>query len=233
MKIKLDKTIFFFLLGLIVVLIGFLTSEINFSDNIFTLFGVSLFVLFLLFFMLLFAHKGYEKSIHHIHPSLALAFSYALIILNMFFGSRIYSLEWAFLGFLAITVIFYDFKIDSRFLILPAILLLGYLPFLLVGRFDSLAEVIAVYVYYFLVVGVVLQIIEYVKKTENTIDFDSFIKRFFSKEKIYPPISIWGIFTIGVIIFNRFNNLELLKWTSIYVFVVLLVFYLISFLQRK
>jgi hypothetical protein len=233
MKIKANKTVFMSILGLIIVLIGFLASDIDFSDNIFTLFGVSLFGLFLLFFILLFAHKGYEKSIHHIHPSIVLAFSYALIILNMFLGSRIYSLEWAFLGFLAITVLFYDFKIDSRFLILPAILLLGYLPFLLVGRFDSLAETIAVYVYYFLVVGVVLQIIEHVKKIENVVDFDSFIKRFVSKEKVYPALSVWGIFTIGVMIFNRFSNLELLKWTSIYVFAVLLVFYIISSLKHK
>jgi hypothetical protein len=233
MKIKLDKTILFSLLGLIIILIGFLASGINFSDNIFTLFGVSLFGLFLLFFVLLFAHKGYEKTIHHIHPSVALAFSYALVILNMFLGSRIYSLEWAFLGFLVITVLFYDFKIDSRFLILPAILLLGYLPFLLVGKFEALAETIAVYVYYFLVVGVILQIIEHVKKVKNTIDFDSFIQRFISKDKTYRAVSIWGIFTIGVIIFNRFSNLELLKLASIYVFVVLLVFYVIAVLQRK
>jgi len=232
-RLNRSKVAFFSLLGLIIILMGFFISGINFSDNVFTLFGVSLFVLFLLFFILFFAHKGYEKSIHKIHPSLALAFSYALVILNMFLGSRIYSLEWAFLGFIVIAVIFYDFKIDSRFLILPAILLLGYLPFLLVGYQNELAEVIAVYVYYFLVVGVILQIVEHVKKIENTVDFESFIKRFISREKVYPVLSVWGIFTIGVMIFNRFYALELLKWTSIYVFVVLLVFYLIAVLQRK
>ena len=158
MKISKHKTILFFIIALIIVLVGFVTSGVDFSKSIFSLFVVSISILVLLFFVLLFAHKGYEKTIHHIHPSLALAFAYALVILNMFLGSKIYSLEWAFLGFLVIAVIFYDFKIDSRFLILPGIILLGYLPFLLVGYFNELAEVIAVYVYYFLVIGVVLQI---------------------------------------------------------------------------
>ena len=40
MKVKNNKTILFSVLGLIIVLIGFLSSGIDYSDNVFVLFGI-------------------------------------------------------------------------------------------------------------------------------------------------------------------------------------------------
>ncbi|MEK6800968.1 MAG: hypothetical protein AABY05_03470 [Nanoarchaeota archaeon] len=114
-----------------------------------------------------------EKSKKHFKPQIILLFCYITIIINMLLGERFYSLEWAFLGFILISIIFYLVKIDSRFLIFPALLLLITLPFLLLFKQQAIAETIAVYVYYFLVVGVILQIIEHFKKTENSLSFNN------------------------------------------------------------
>lgn len=189
-------------------------------------------LLFVLLFIAFFTHRVYEKSVHHISPSFALAISYSGIIAVMFSSPRYFSLEWAFLGFLILAVVFYDFKIDSRFLILPALLLLGWIPFLLTAFQKELAEIIAVFVYYFLVVGVILQIIEYYKKSEIYLDFTKFMRSFMDKEKILNTSTILGIITVGIIIWNRFTSRELMKWTSVYIFVVIMVFYGIAHLQE-
>ncbi|MBI2632363.1 hypothetical protein HYW75_05140 [Candidatus Pacearchaeota archaeon] len=177
---KITKYNFFLLsiLLVVIVLLGYFSFKINVSTFYFSMLIASFFILCSLFFTILFAHKLYEKSIHHLNPLFVLSLSYSIIIANMLLSPEIYSLEWAFLGFLAITVVFYDFKIDSRFLILPALILLGYIPFLLIGAQKEIAETIAVYVYYFLVVGVGLQIVEYYKKAQNSIDFEKFIEKF-------------------------------------------------------
>ncbi len=235
-KIIKSNSKFYLVLILILLIfeaIKYSALETKIPNISFSIFVVFLFILSLMFFAILFAHRVYEKSTKFIHPSLALAFSYALIIANMFLSPKIYSLEWAFLGFLIIAVIFYDFKIDSRFLILPALILLGYIPFLLIGSQKEIAENVAVYVYYFLVVGVVLQIIEYYKKIQNSIDFNKVIKTFIIKEKIPSIIPIWGVIIIAIIIINRFRSVELLKWSSVYVFALLLVFYAISYFQEQ
>ncbi len=223
----------FSLLAIIVLLFGYLALKINISNVSFSFLVISIFILTLVFFTIFFAHIVYERLTHFMRPSLALAFSYALIIANMFMSPRVYSVEWAFLGFLAIAIISYDFKIDSRFLILPALILLGYIPFLLIGAQKEIAEIVAVYVYYFLVVGVGLQIVEYSKKTKNSIDFNRFIETFISKEKILQIIPLWGVITLAIIIHNRFRSVELLKWSSVYIFVILLVFYAIAYFQEQ
>ena len=158
---------------------------------------------------------------------------YLILIINIFLATKVYSVEWAFLGFIIATVLFYDFKIDSRFLILPALLLLGYIPFLLIGAQKEIAESIAVFVYYFLVVGVVLQIIEHVKKIENSIDFDGIIKEILKKANWIILIMIFGLISVGIIIGNRFINLEFWKWTSVYVFAVVMFFYIIARFQEQ
>lgn len=227
------KIIYLSILILIVSIILYLALETTISNISFSAFIVSLFIFLLMFFAILCIHRVYEKTTKFIHPSFVLSFCYTLIIANMLLSPKIYSLEWAFLGFLVIVVIFYDFKIDSRFLILPALLLLGYIPFLLIGAQKEIAETIAVFVYYFLVVGVVLQIIEHVKKIENSLDFDRIMKEIIKKTNWIIPITIFGLISVGIIIGNRFMNLELWKWTSVYVFAVVMVSYIISRFQEQ
>lgn len=230
---KYYQTIFFLVLLVLALTSIYLLLSHPVSNNSFIIIVVSISLLAFLFFSLLFFHRVYEKSIYRFKPTLVLAFSYVLIIANMLLGFRIYSLEWAFLGFLIIAIIFYDFKIDSRFLILPALLLLGYIPFLLIGAQKEIAETIAVFVYYFLVVGVGLQISEYYKKTENSLDFSYFIENFMNKEKIISFIPVWGVVTLAIIVFNRFKSLELLKWSAVYIFAVFIVLYIISSIQEQ
>lgn len=191
-------------------------------------------ILIIVFIALTFIHKIYDKKRHKINPYSVLIFGYFLLVVNVLLKTKFYSIEWAFLGFIIVAVLYYDFKIDSRFLILPAILLLGYVPFLLIGKLNALAETIAIYVYYFLVAGVVLQLVEHVKKIENSIDFEAVMAKLLKKpRKINFLLVIVGIISIVIIIANRFYALELLKWTSVYAFAVILVLYALSSLKKQ
>lgn len=207
-------------------------SVVKGSSSLFSAGIIFLIILLIIFVFALFSHKAYEKLINKINPSIVLAVSFVVIIINMFFSPRFYSLEWAFLAFLAITVVFYDFKIDSRFLILFGLVLLGFVPFLLLGAQNVIAETVAVYVYYFLVVGVALQIVEYYRKTENSVGLSEMLKRI-NREKALYAVSIWGVITIIIIIYNRFSSVELVKWSSVYFFVLLAVVYAVLYFQEQ
>jgi hypothetical protein len=184
-------------------------------------------ILLIVFIVLSVLHRAYSKSLDRISVYVILVLGYLILIADILLKSRFYSVEWAFLGFVIVAVLFYDFKIDSRFLILPAILFLGYVPFLLMGKQDAIAETTAIYVYYFLVVGVVLQLIEHLKKIENSLDFDKLMKRIIKNVNWIPVLIIIGLVCIGILLANRFYNLELWKWTFVYVFVVILIIYFI------
>lgn len=230
---KLAKPSFLIILAILIIAIAFLYKNPELAKSTLFLIILAISALSFLFLFLLFTHRTYEHSIYKIAPSTALAFTYGLLIANMFLGSRIYSVEWAFLGFILSAVILYDFKIDSRFLILPAILLLAYIPFLLLGAQEPLAELIAIYVYYFLVAGVILQIIEYAKKTQLSLDFEQFMSILLKKDKIITLIIIFGIISVALIIANRFISIELAKWSSVYLFFLMLALYGISFLAEQ
>ncbi|MEK6859897.1 MAG: hypothetical protein AABX54_03715 [Nanoarchaeota archaeon] len=188
--------------------------------------GIGFFILFLL-------HRLYEKSLNKASRETILFFVYLLLMINMYLGIKVYSIEWAFLGFIIAIVIFYDAKIDSRFLILPALLLLGYVPFLLIAKFNSLAETIAIYVYYFLVSGVGLQLIEHMKEINNSLDFGEWIKKKLEKTNWIGYVVFFGIASILLIVLNRIKPVEIWKWTSVYVFVVFLALYFISTMKEE
>ena len=201
------------------------------------LWGIVLsFCVMAVFLFLFLFHKTYEKLIENVSAVALLIVIYVLLIINMFLsGYSVYSAEWAFLGFVIAGVIFYDSKIDSRFLIFPALILLGYIPFFLVAKQNALAETIAIYVYYFLVVGVGLQVAESVKNKEfqYSLDFEDYIKRIISAKYLGEYMIGIGLVSIVFIIMSRFMEIQILKWTSVYVFVVLLVFYVIGMLGDK
>jgi len=129
-------------------------------------------------------------------PLLGIVLFYILIGINMYFGNHTYSVEIAFIGFILLTVAFYFIKIDSRFLILPAILLLGFIPFLLTIKQNVLAENLAIYVYYFLVVGVILQFIEMRKKTEPKVDFSEITKYVYKKVRWVSFFVLFGVVSL-------------------------------------
>jgi hypothetical protein len=184
------------------------------------------------FLFLLFFYKNYEKIIVKINPVFLMTFIYILLILNMYLSSNVYSVEWGFLGFVIAAVIFYDARIDSRFLILPALLLLGYVPFLLIAKQNAVAETIAIYVYYFLVVGVGLQLTEYLTKNNNYLDFEGLMTRLIQKDWGIAPI-ITGLIAIGFTVLNRFKEVEIWKYSFIYLFVISLIIYFISTITSK
>jgi len=222
---NLGKIVLICLFALILLnLIYFLPS--NSTYYLFVIAGISVVLAILILSIL---HGLYESGIRRINPWLMIAFVYVILGVNMFLGNGyLYSVEWAFLGFVAGAVIFYDSKIDSRFLILPALLLLGYIPFLLIGKQNALAEIIAIYVYYFLVVGVGLQLVENFKDSKDLYDFEHSIKKIMIKTNWNDLMIFFGFIAICVIIANRFYEIEIWKWTSVYFFSVVLVCYIIS-----
>lgn len=225
--------IFFFIILIISITIIFIKFKPEYSIlNITRIILLIIILGFISILFLLICYRLYEKIINKLNPKAILFLIYFLLIVNMILGSKVYSIEWAFLGFLLSAIIFYDAKIDSRYLILPSLILLGYVPFLLVGKFEAIAETIAIYVYYYLVVGVGLQFIEYLKDYESKLIFEN-IKNFLNSTTLSYLLFFVGLITIMIIILNRLYPLEFWKWTSVYVFTVIIIFYILSIMSEK
>lgn len=73
--------------------------------------------------------------------------------------------EYFLLLFLFFSVVF---VIDSRFSMATALILLAICSFLVAYGYLELAEKVAIYVYYFLLMGITLQIVEYVKESRRS-----------------------------------------------------------------
>lgn len=223
------KIIIFWMIFILLMIFIYLISYVFKSYSSYAIVLILIFIAIILYLL----HKKYERWIIKTNKTWILLLIYLILVINILLGMSVYSVEWAFLGFILCAVVFYDSRIDSRFLILPALLLLGYVPFLLIGKQNSLAETIAVFVYYFLVVGVGLQVVELYGKYENSIDFEYFLREKIEKVNWITIISLVGIINLVIIITNRFYNLEIWKWTFVYVFVICLVFYAIVYLIDK
>jgi len=169
-------------------------------------------------------------------PILGIILLYILISVNMYFGTKLYSIELAFVGFIILAIIFYLLKIDSRFLILPALLLLSFVPFLLTIKYSVLAENLAIYVYYFLVVGVIMQFVEVMKKKEPKIDFSVIMTYLYKKIRW---VSFFVLFGIVALVF--FGLKYLIKSEGFIIWIVLfaylagmcLLVFLYSLLNKK
>ncbi|MFA6023479.1 MAG: hypothetical protein WC781_05310 [Candidatus Pacearchaeota archaeon] len=217
------------------IILLFINLSILGSKNTFFVMSASLFIIALIFLFLLNMHRFYEKIFSKSHPFAALLGGYLVIICTMIlYNQNLLSIEWAFVGFIACGIIFYDFLVDSRFMIILALIFLGYIPFLLTGQFNAFAETIAIYVYYLLVIGVLLQIIESKRKQELKLDFDIFLKKLSNKQKYLELlIIIIGLVCAVIVVANRFYSLELWKWTWVYFFFVMLAFYSIAWLLKE
>ncbi|HRZ85583.1 MAG TPA: hypothetical protein P5277_02275 [Candidatus Paceibacterota bacterium] len=219
-----------FVASALLVMINFISFS---AENRF--FALSSFVLILsvIFLGLIIINKNYNHMIGRINPVIILIIVYIILAETMLFGSRFFSIEWAFLIFVGAAVLAYDFKIDSRYLILPSLLLLGYIPFLLTAKQNAIAETTAVYVYYFLVIGVVMQIFENMSDKVLHINFDNFIPRLRRMRNFLVVLVILsGFIAIDLSLINRIKNFELWRWTSVYIFIIFFVFYLISQIKQ-
>lgn len=168
-------------------------------------------------------------------PLLGILFFYILIGINMYLGKGVYSVEFAFIGFILLAIVFYFIKIDSRFLILPAILLLGFIPFMLTVKQNVLAENLAIYVYYFLVVGVVLQVIEMVKNREPKFDFSDIAEYVYGKVRWVSFFVFFGIIALalfGLDYLLKSGNFLLWKISFAYLSVLCLLVFLYSLIDK-
>jgi len=225
---------FFILLILILLLITGIVSMVLFLPrNSLSLILISFFGIIILFLILTILHKFYERSIIKTHPALILLIVYILLIANMILGSKVYSVDWAFLGFIIAAVVIYDTKIDSRFMILPALLILGFIPFLLISKNNNIAETFAIFVYYFLVIGVFLEVVEYMKKTENSLVFENFTRGVIKEIDWMKACIFIGIISIFLIILGRFYDTGIWKWAGVYCFIICLICYWIKNTSEK
>ena len=127
---------------------------------------------------------------------LALFAGYLIIIIgivlqqNDIFGVTI---GWVFLFFLLCAGMFYFFRIDSRFLILTAAILLLLCPFLLIYGLDKLAEIISLYFFYFLVLSLALGAVELRSGYKKSIRMQNFRGFISEKTALYLAV-FWALF---------------------------------------
>lgn len=161
---------------------------------------------------------------------------YGLLIFNMVLTQKeIFTFEYSFIAFIAAAIIFLILKIDSRFLILPAILGLAYCPFLLMADQETFAESIAIYVYYFLVVGVLLQLVEFIRKKDCELCFDKVIKKVF-RLNIYLGPNIVLLVATAIVWYLEYKSplmFTLLKYNLTYLLLIVTILNIISIIIKK
>jgi hypothetical protein len=166
----------------------------------------------------------------------ALAAGYLINIIGiiLFFQDKI-SIEWAFVFFILTTFLFGITKTDSRFLILPAILGLAYLPFLLIAKKEAFAENIAIFVYYWLVVGVILQIIEYKYVKHMNVDFTESMKWCSKNKVVYLPavLLIIASIIVAIIYFVSPTTFPMAKYNVAYATSVVVITTIITCVYNR
>ncbi|MFH1399120.1 MAG: hypothetical protein ABIG95_03335 [Candidatus Woesearchaeota archaeon] len=135
-----------------------------------------------------------------------------------------YSIEAASVGFLIAGLVFLFLKIDARFLVMCALLCLGYCPFLIAAGLS--AENIAIYAYYFLVVSVLVQIGEFVKKYKVALDFEEVMKKVLLKDMFWEANKLLLAVTVVLWIVNYKNPFVAMIWKyqALYLLVVVSLF---------
>ena len=163
---------------------------------------------------------------------LVLLVSYLIIGLPiLFFHLNLFNLSYELLliPFVINMILYWLYRIDSRFIILNAILFLWLCPFLLVYNYNDLAESMAIYAYYALLTGVLLQIWESWLKYKIRLEL-SFLGRVLFRRTTLTLGVIWGIvFGISYVIKLR----DLVKVFSLYLCVTLIIIYCLRFLLIK
>ena len=105
-----------------------------------------------------------------------LAFMALLLSINMILGSTLYSVDSAALAFVVCADLLYVARIDSRFLILAALVLLGYVPLMLLSGRTDIAELIGIYTFYLLWAGVGLRFAQELRQSYIPYSFDAWFK---------------------------------------------------------
>lgn len=120
--------------------------------------GLSLFVILLYGWRSGFIEKGIKRIIQDVKSKIPYTFL-LIIILSLLL---IWKFNVQIIIFAAVFLAFIFYKWDSRFIIGIGLSLLTIVPIILVFRKETFfVEIVAVYAYYFLITGLLLQIIEY------------------------------------------------------------------------
>lgn len=96
--------------------------------------------------------------------SLILSLSMFLLLVLIFRGQIQEKSHYLFLAYFIVALVN---RLDSRYSIGVALALLFFTAIILVQKKEDLANQMAIYAYYFLVVGVVLQFLEYIRNKEG------------------------------------------------------------------
>ena len=165
-----------------------------------------------------------------------LGITYFILLINSILTIKgVYNSRWAFIPFIIAFFILLLFNIDSRFLIFPAILLLAYCPFLLIAKEVILAENIAILAFYFLIGGCILQILEYLRKKDNSLDFSETMKSLFVLD-LFSKLNII-ILVVSLAIWLAYyrlpNFVSSYRYHLIYLLLLITTFNLLSKIYKK
>ncbi len=86
-----------------------------------------------------------------------------VLVLSEFLNSEVSTL----ILFILLLILYFRRKYDSRILIGAALFCLVACPLFLIANNEKVAEKIAIYAYYFLVVGVIKQFVEYIREDKK------------------------------------------------------------------
>ncbi len=159
--------------------------------------------------------------------------AYLILLINMILGIKVYSVDFAFIFFIFAAIILFKYKINSDFLFVPPIFLLMYLPILLLIDKSALANDIVSYVFYFLVIGIALKFLEYIKNTKLSLGLDDILDKL-DKEYLKKCVIIFSLLTLTSFVIESFTTyLKFGKWNFLYFSILFLSLYFISFLKNN
>lgn len=140
------------------------------------------------------------------------------------FGIFDMDIKFIFFFYIFCLMIFYFFRIDSRFLVFLAILLFGLSPFLLYSGFEQIADLVAIYAFYFLILTLILQLNEFRSNYKLVVNFKEANKFLFNKLNIYIAL----VCLIFVVISSISGILSLLKIIALYFSIIFLILHFIE-----
>ncbi|MDP2925337.1 MAG: hypothetical protein Q8N99_03120 [Nanoarchaeota archaeon] len=224
LKILINLTLFFILSYFI------LAYLITGSHYIYI--GVLIFFTACLFIVIYFFNDIYLKIINKINPVFRLFLAYLVLVIITSFSNKFLNVNWIFLGFLFTLIIIYDSKINPGFIFISALLLIGYIPFLLIAKEYMIVKNISLYIFYFILIGIIIQIITEKNKGKYELDFKDFI--FNDHKKDIKAFLLLTIFlTLIIMIIDSFYSIELIKTSFIYLMIIFFSLYIIKSIEKK
>ncbi|GEM_PF-6687128 len=168
-------------------------------------------------------NKVYKKYIYNLPKVNILIGVYILLIINIIIIQIMDNIELGIIGFIIGAIIISYFRIDSRFLVLPVIILLGFNLFLTLKKEDKLIEIITIYTFYFLI-GCAIVIAREIKENKSLeLYFEKSFEKFINKYITLNLLKIICFITLVITLLNIFIDLETLKNSALYLVIITLI----------